>query len=201
MFVLAPHFFAVKPPRRGAHRMQFLIESLVELNQNLARLGSTLIVVGGKTIEVIPRLAQQWNVDRVVAQRVTEPSARASDRRIAQVLRVPLILFDGEMLLPPATLRTGADTPYLVFTPFARAFAKLAREVGAPLLAPRKLPPLSPDLSISDGLAIPSLADLGILANRYLHSGGETAAKQRLQSFLHTTGTAHITLKGRRRND
>jgi len=187
VFVLDPHFFAVKPPRRGAHRMQFLIESLVELNQNLARLGSKLIVVSGKTVEVIPRLARQWNVDRVVAQRVTEPLAREWEERIARLLSVPLILLEGETLLPPRTLRTGAGTPYLVFTPFARAFAKVADEVGSPLLAPRKLPPLPSALSVSETLAIPSLAELGISANRHLHSGGETAAKRRLQSFLRTT--------------
>jgi deoxyribodipyrimidine photo-lyase len=187
VFVLAPHFFAVKPPRRGAHRMQFLIESLVELNQNLARLGSKLIVVSGKTEEVIPRLARQWNVDRVVAQRVTEPLAREWEKRIAQVLRVPLILFDGETLLPPATLRTGAGTPYSVFTPFARAFGNIADEVGSPLLAPRKLPPLPSDLSNSESLAIPCLTELGISYNQHLQSGGEAAAKRRLQSFLRTT--------------
>ncbi len=187
VFVLNPHFSSMTPPQRGAHRMKFLIDSLVELNQNLVRLGSKLIVVGGKAVEVIPRLAHQWRVDRVVAQRVTEPFARQSENRIAQVLRVPLILFDGETLLPPEALRTGVGAPYSVFTPFARAFAERVGEVGLPLPAPRKLPQLPPDLTVSDSFAIPSLTELGISSNQHFHLGGEAAGKRRLQSFLRTT--------------
>ena len=108
VFVLDPYFFAPERARRLAHRMQFLLASLTSLEQNLAHLGSRLLVVQGKSVEIIPRLAERWRVDRVLSQRWTEPFGRERDRRIAAALAVPFELFGGETLLPPATLRSGA---------------------------------------------------------------------------------------------
>jgi deoxyribodipyrimidine photo-lyase len=164
--------------------MQFLLEAIASLEQNLARLGSRLLVVAGKSVEVIPRLAEIWRVDRVLSQRWTEPFGRKRDQIIAASLRVPFELFGGETLLPPATLRTGTGKPYGVFTPFARAFAGHTEAIGPPLAAPRVLPPLPADVSCPDAVAIPRLADLGLEPNPRLVKGGEAAAKERLRSFL-----------------
>ena len=184
VFVLDPYFFAPERARRLPHRMQFLLESLTSLEQNLAHLGSRLVVVAGKSLDVIPRLAEAWRVDRVLSQRWTEPFGRERDRRIAAALPVPFERLAGETLLPPATLRTGGGTPYSVFTPFARAFAGHAGDVAAPLAAPRALPPLPSDVSCPDAVAIPGLSDLGIRGNPQLVKGGEAAAKGRLRAFL-----------------
>ena len=184
LFVLDPYFFAPERARRLPHRMQFLLESITSLEQNLAHLGSRLLVVAGKSVDVIPRLAEAWRVDRVLSQRWTEPFGRERDRRIADALRVPFELFDGETLLPPATLRTGAGMPYSVFTAFARAFASHAGDVGSPLAAPRSLPAVPSDVSCPGGVAIPRLSELGIEENPQLAKGGEAAAKGRLRTFL-----------------
>ncbi|MDP8998810.1 MAG: DNA photolyase family protein [Myxococcota bacterium] len=184
VFVLDPYFFAPVRARDLPHRIQFLLESLVTLEQKLTDLGSRLLVVAGKSIDVVPRLASRWHVDRVVSQRWTEPFARERDRRIASALRVPFELFGGETLLPPETLRTGAGTPYTVFTPFARAFEARANDIGSPLRMPRRLPPLPSDVTMEDALPIPSLADLGIPSHPRLLHGGEAAGRSRLRSFL-----------------
>ena len=73
LFVLDPFFFSPERAKRIAPRVQYLLASLAELSDALARLGSRLIVVPGKSVEVVPRLAEQWRVDRVVAQRWSEP--------------------------------------------------------------------------------------------------------------------------------
>lgn len=184
LFVLDPYFFAPKRARRLAHRMQFLLESLTSLEQSLAQLGSRLLIVAGKSVDVIPRLAQRWRVDRVLSQRWTEPFGRERDRRITAALRVPFELLGGETLLPPATLRTGAGAPYSVFTPFARAFAATAADIGSPVAAPRTLPPLPSGVSCPEAVPIPQLSELGIRENPRLIQGGEVAAKRRLRAFL-----------------
>ena len=65
LFVLDPYFFTPVRARRLPHRMQFLLESLRALEANLARLGSYLLVVAGRSAEVVPRLAAQWKADQV----------------------------------------------------------------------------------------------------------------------------------------
>ncbi|MDH4335767.1 MAG: DNA photolyase family protein [Candidatus Krumholzibacteria bacterium] len=182
LFVLDPFFFQPERAAELPNRMQFLLESLDELSRTLRALGSRLVVVHGRSVETVPRLATAWRVDRVVAHRWVEPFGRERDRRIAGALRVPFDLYEGETLLPPGTLRTGGGTPFSVFTPFSRAFlatASIAREIPAP----RSLPPLPADIQAPDDV-LPSLAQLGLTRNPRGLAGGERAAVQRLRRFL-----------------
>lgn len=181
LFVLDPYFFAPERARELPHRIQFLLESLRELSANIEALGSRLVVVEGKSTEVVPRLAQEWRVDRVVAHRWVEPIARQRDTRIAESLRVPFTLYEGEMLLPPGTMRTSSGAPYSVFTPFMRAFMATA-QIARPLAAPGRIPPLPGDIVAND-VAIPSCETLGIERNPGVIAGGERAASERLSRF------------------
>jgi deoxyribodipyrimidine photo-lyase len=180
--VLDEHFFRPADARRTPFRIQFLLESLASLAANLEHAGSRLIVAGGRSVEVVPRLAQRWKVQRVVAQSWVAPVGRERDRRVARALQVPLELSDTETLARPGTLRTGAGAPYSVFSAFARAFRREV-EVDAPLPAPRKLPPL-PDEVRAPGVALPSLASLGLQHNPQVLAGGERQARARLESWL-----------------
>ena len=180
--MLDEHFFRPRAARRTPARIQFLLESIASLAASLERAGSRLIIVGGRSVEVVPQLAQRWKVDRVVAQSWVAPVGRARDRKVAKRLKVPLQLFDTETLCRPGSLRTGAGDPYSVFTAFARAFHRDVR-VPAPLAAPRRLPPLPRDVR-TRSLRLPTLASLGIARNDALAAGGEAAANYRMKSWL-----------------
>src|SRR5262245_50185353 len=86
LFVIDPYFFAPERAQRIPHRVQFLLDSLRELASNVADLGSRLVLVEGKSVEVVPRLAELWKVDRVVGHRWCEPFARERDRRVRDAL-------------------------------------------------------------------------------------------------------------------
>lgn len=195
LFVLDPFFFDPERAREMPHRMQFLLESLGELAEGIAAKGSRLLLVEGRSVDVVPELAERLRVDRVVAQRWTEPFGRVRDERITRRLRVPFELYDGETLLPPTSLRTKAGTPFLVFTPFARTFAREAR-IDPPLPAPRKLPPLPPHVAIAPA-RLPTLDDLGIARNPHVLPGGEHHARQRLRTFLTGPGKKYDVLRDR----
>jgi deoxyribodipyrimidine photo-lyase len=182
LFVLDEHFFAPAAARKTPHRIQFLLESLRSLAANIAHLGSRLIVVDGRSAEVVPRLAKLWKVDRVLAQSWVAPVGRARDRKVAQVLDVPFELFASETLCAPGSLRTGAGEPYSVFSAFARAFVRSVR-VEPALPAPRALPPLPADVR-TRSVAIPSLDGLGIRHNPRVQNGGERNARERLRRWL-----------------
>ena len=195
LFVLDPHFFAPARARELPHRMQFLLDSLSALDAALAERGSRLLVVAGKSVELVPRLAREWNADRVVAQRWVEPFARERDRRIREALGARFELYEGETLLPPGTLRTGAGTPYSVFSHFARAFHQTAI-IGTPLPLPRRLPPLPKDVR-AHVAAIPTCEQLGIERNPALLPGGEQAANARLRRFLRNAAAAYAKNRDR----
>ena len=182
LFVLDPYFFAPSRARRTPHRVQFLLESLATLAASIRRRGSRLLVVPGTSVTVVPRLARAWRVDRVVAYSWVAPVGRARDRRVAERLHVPFDLYDGETLVTPGSLRSGAGSPYVVYTAFARAFHRAAL-IGAPRPAPRRLPSLPLDVDAGN-VAIPSLEALGVTRNPRILRGGEVAARQRLRRFF-----------------
>ena len=188
VFVLDPYFFAPHRAQQIPHRMQFLLESLSELEAGIRERGSRLLVVRGRSTEVIPRLARDLQPCQVFAQRWTDPVGRKRDRKIASLLGDQFRLFDGELLAWPEAVRTKAGRPYSVFTPFARTFRSTI-SVPAALPSPRELPPLPSNLDVED-VPIPSLDELGIQPNSGLISGGEEAAQRRLRRFL-GEGLAH----------
>ena len=189
LFVLDPYFFAPARARALPHRMQFLLDSLSALEAALAERGSRLFVIAGKSVEVVPRLVREWSVDRVVARRWVEPFARERDRRIREALGAKFELYEGETLLPPGTLRTGAGTPYSVFSHFARVFRETAM-IGRPLPPPRTLPPVPREIR-ARATVIPTCEQLGIERNPALLLGGEQAAKARLKRFLRDAAAAY----------
>ena len=183
LFVLDPYFFAPERAARIAPRMQFLLDSLAELASGLEARGSRLVLVSGRSVDVVPKLARRWRVNRVVAHRWVEPIGRERDRRVAAALApIPFELHEGEMLHPPGLLRTGAGAPYSVFSAFARALSREAH-IGRPRAAPRRIPPPPEDVR-APALAVPGCTDLGIPRNPRLLPGGERAGRARLRAFL-----------------
>lgn len=195
VFVLDPFFFAPERARTLPHRMQYLLESIRALEASLAKLGAQLVLLTDKSVDVIPVVARKWRVDRVVAQRWTEPFGRVRDARIARALHVPLELWEGETLAVPGTIKTKGGTPFSVFTPFSRAH-RAATRIEAPLAAPKRVPALPSDVR-SPRVEIPTLQELGITRNPNVIVGGESNAHARLEAFLRGPARKYETLRDR----
>jgi deoxyribodipyrimidine photo-lyase len=97
----------------------------------------------GKSVDVVPRLVGEWKADRVFAHLSVEPRERDRERRMHELLGGKLELYQGDMLLPPGTLRTQSGKPYAVFGQFARAFRAVGG-IGKLLPPPRTVPPPKP---------------------------------------------------------
>lgn len=183
VFVLDPFFFDPQRAKGLPHRMQYLLDALGSLAKNLEAKGAPLLLVEGRSVELIPALAARLKVDRVVAQRWVEPFARERDRRVKAELGERFTLFEGETLLTPGTLRNGSGSPYAVYTAFARAArAALAHSPPTPRRAPAQIP--LADVKRPRSATLPSLEGLGLTRNPELIRGGEREARQRLSTFL-----------------
>jgi len=184
VFVLDPYYFA---PARAAllpHRIQFLLESLSSLKGNLESRGAQLYLLRGRSLDTIAEVARQLGVERVVAQRWTEPMGRVRDRAIEERLHVPFTLFEGETLLAPESVRTREGKPFSVYTPFARA-ARLELHLPRPFGPPRSLDAPDVEATLRPWLTpLPRLDELGLKRNPRLLEGGEKAARARLLHFL-----------------
>ena len=199
LFVLDPFFFLPARAQELPHRMQFLLESIASLRENIAALGSRLLLVSGKSHEVVPELARRFRADRVLAQRWTEPFGRARDEKVQAALgSTRLILSEGETLMRPGSLRTGQGGVFSVYTPFMRAHRKAYAEVTdrKPLRAPARLPALPKDVECTES-ALPTLASLGLTHNPALLPGGERAARERMKAFFKGPVKSYVETRDR----
>jgi deoxyribodipyrimidine photo-lyase len=102
----------------GAQRW-WLHHSLAALREGLERLGSRLILRRGESARELSRLAAELGVRRVHATRHYEPWWREAEQRVGAGL--DLQLHGGNVLVPPERVRSGAGTPYKIYTPYWRA--------------------------------------------------------------------------------
>ncbi len=174
-------------PLGGAARW-WLHRSLSELDERLREKGSVLVLRRGAASDVLPALVGETGAGAVFWNRRYGGPEREIDAGIKDGLRgdgVEVTSFAGSLLYEPWTVRTGAGTPYGVFTPFWNACRQLPAP-RAPIPEPRELrgPRRHP---ASDGLAewelLPTSPDWASgLRERW--EPGERAAKARLREFL-----------------
>ena len=112
--------------RMGGASRWWLHHSLSSLGRSLEAAGSRLILRRGAAADVLAALAVETGASAVHALHHYEPWWRNAERSLAKALPdgVPLVLRDGNYLLPPGTVRTGSGTMFKIYTPFWRALAQ-----------------------------------------------------------------------------
>lgn len=137
LFVLDPHLLATSP-----RRVAFLFQALKSLDQALRQRGSRLILRYGDPTHVIPAIVRESQAARVVAEADYTPYARQRDQKIAR--EVQLLLTPGLTIQPVEHIRTPEGEPYLVFSAFAKTWARHPLPSPPSLHpAPEWLPPCS----------------------------------------------------------
>ena len=102
----------------GASRW-WLHHSLEALANDLARHHSQLVLRRGDAVEHLCAIAEETGAKTAHALRHYEPWWRKAQGQLKKSL--DLQLYDGNFLLPPGAVTTGAGTPYKIFTPFKNA--------------------------------------------------------------------------------
>lgn len=119
---------------RADRRVDFIHRALSSLQVELAKRGSSLLVEHGRPEEVWPRILLRYEVTVVFANHDHEPYAVARDRTVAAALEPHGILlrtFKDISIFERAEVLKDDGTPYTVFTPYARKWRSLFREVMA----------------------------------------------------------------------
>ena len=113
--------------RADDRRVEFIHDSLHELDQLLRANGGALIVRHGVASEAIVALAEELGVDAVFTNHDYEPTAIARDDRVAAALRVvgrALHTFKDQVIFERREVMTGSATPFAVFTPYKAAWLR-----------------------------------------------------------------------------
>lgn len=126
----------------GSAAKVWLHHSLEELKKAYAKEGVELVVRRGKAMAVLEAMCKEHPVQAIYWNERFEPGCRARDSAVAQKFSTETFL--GNHLVHPEALLKADGKPYVVFSPFYKAFcaeAAIARPCGVPKIVPGpKLP-------------------------------------------------------------
>lgn len=173
--------------KTGSFRAQFLFESLLDLDINLRKIGSGLLILKGKPEIEIPKIAQLYKALSVYAKR----EVSSEEKQTESLLQKALFKLHCELkTFSTSTLYHAEDLPFSikdipdVFTNFRKKIEKESK-IRPAFDAPRKLN--SPEIPPLD---LPTFEELN-LTNSTMDKraaiqfeGGETKAIARLNHYF-----------------
>jgi deoxyribodipyrimidine photo-lyase len=171
LFILDPSLLGSRYV--GPKRLSFLFGGLRALDESLRRRGSRLIVREGEPERELGRVLEETRAQSIFVEKDVSPYARRRDRRIAA--RLPLRGSWGISFLSPHDVLKSDRQPYTVFTPFSRAWKRVAES--------RSAAPWSPPDRIRTPAGIESLTLPASSASTPFEPG-ERAAAGALSRFL-----------------
>lgn len=174
--------------KTGAHRAQFLLESVADLRQSWRSLGTDLIIRQGKPEQVIPELVRQFDITAVY----WHEEVTAEELAVEQVLTEKLEAmgartecFWGSTLYHPNNLPFELDRLPELFTQFRKRVEKDSA-VDPPFSTPRRVAAV-PGVETGE---LPTLQALGLEPPTpdpravLPFVGGEAAGLQRLDQYF-----------------
>lgn len=148
-------------PDRADRRVEFIWESVRELQQALRSQGGDLIVLHACAKEAIPALAVKLKASAVYSNRDYEPDAVARDAEVAAKLASHDIAFNqykDQVIFEQDEVLTQAGKPYGVFTPYKNAHLKKLNDF---YLQAYPVDRYRQHLAISDKTEMPTLESMG----------------------------------------
>jgi deoxyribodipyrimidine photo-lyase len=176
--------------KTGNFKAKFLLESLVDLDTNLRKLGSGLIVVRGRPETEIYNLAKAYNVSKVFAKREVAYEEKLTEERVEKELWKLHCSFES---FSTSTLYHALDLPFSikdipdVFTQFKR---HIERESSIRPIFQKPTQIKSPTIP---SLFLPKLKELGLEEPQadpravMVFKGGESEAYSRLNRYFFET--------------
>jgi deoxyribodipyrimidine photo-lyase len=182
---------------RADRRVEFIRESLVELDERLREMGRAhgvrgtgLIVLHARATEAIPALAQQLGVQAVFANHDDEPAALARDARVFGDLAHAGILLHSHkdhVIFERREVLTQAGQAYGVFTPYKNAWLKAITPFQLQAYPVASYSKALAPVPTSHTAPVPRLSDIGFEATNLSQlpmPTGETGAHQLFEDFV-----------------
>lgn len=135
-FIFTPEQLS-QNPYRGDHCVQFMLESLEDLEESLKAKGGKLYLFFDHPEQVVETCLEKLKIDAVIVNRDYTPYSRKRDEKIEKRCKkrgVPFHSFEDALLHPIQETCKTDGSPYTIFTPFYRKASCL--EVTEPVQNP-----------------------------------------------------------------
>ena len=174
-------------PNQADRRVEFIWESVRELQTALQAAGGDLIVLHEVAAQAIPNLAARLGVQAVFTNEDYEPAAMARDAAVAEALQAQgcaFHAFKDQAIFAKDEVMTKTGQPFSVFTPYKNAWLKKIQESASDFYVRAypcenyfsRLTPSPPLFSKSaggegwgEGAGLPSLEAMGFARTNLLH--------------------------------
>jgi deoxyribodipyrimidine photo-lyase len=102
-------------------RVGFIYDSLSQINQQLLKIGSSLLIKKGKTEDVWKQLIQDFDVKEVFFNKDYEPYAIARDSAVCELLKaneIACFSYKDQVIFEEKEITKSDGLPYTVYTPY-----------------------------------------------------------------------------------
>ena len=191
VFMLDPWF--VKNARVGVNRWRFLQETLTDLDQQLRKLGSRLIVVRGKPDVEFPELFVKWNIKLLSYEVDTEPYSRLRDGKVNEIAaehkveiskHVSHTLYDVTKII--AKNKGSVPLTYQKLQSLVSSLGPPLKSLEAPTCIPKDCL-MTKETLCNEQYNVPTLEELGVKEAELkscLYPGGECEGLKRLDQYI-----------------
>lgn len=121
IFIFTPEQITDKNKFKSNNAIQFMIESLQELDNNLKKNNSKLYFFKGDNIKIINKIIKQIKITNIVFNMDYTPYAIKRDNDIAKICKknnINCYMVEDYLLKPIGTFNKKDNTAYTIFTPF-----------------------------------------------------------------------------------
>ena len=119
-----------KLDNKADKRVEFINTTLFHLQNKLKQLGSSLLTLKGKPLEVFKKLISEYTITKVYTNSDYEPSAIKRDKQIEEFIsshNIAFKIFKDQVIFEKAEITKEDGLPYTIFTPYSKKWkAKLS---------------------------------------------------------------------------
>jgi deoxyribodipyrimidine photo-lyase len=116
-------------------RVQFIYESLSNIQQQLRKFNSSVLIKIGNPVECWKNILNEYNVKAVYTNHDYEPYALQRDQDIESLLNknnIPFITFKDQVIFEKSEVVKDDGKPYTVYTPYSRKWRSRLNAEGIP---------------------------------------------------------------------
>lgn len=160
-------------------RVEFIHKVISEMQAELDKLGSTLLVKYGTPEEIFPELLNQYDVSAIYTNHDYESYAQSRDSEVCEYAMtegVEFKTYKDQVIFEKNEVLSGAGTPYTVFTPYSR---KWKEKLNQSYLNSYPNEAHFDNFLKTDKTEIPSLESMGFKKN-----GGHFPSKEVRESII-----------------
>jgi deoxyribodipyrimidine photo-lyase len=181
-------------------RVQFIHTALLEIQEKLISISSSLKIMRGSPLECIKNLSKEYAIQNMFANHDYEPYAILRDNEISNYLSlnsIQFITFKDQVIFEKYEIVKEDNTPYTVFTPYAKKWkASLNNEILSSYSTEKLFMNF---MKVESVFHFPSLEELGFEFSDFAYPGNQFFAEM-IQNYHETrdipslNGTSQLSI-------